>query len=350
MRRFVFAACGLLVWVGGCVVVDPQHRDEILGSRDGGGQGDGQVMHDAGGPKFDDRCGEDSPLLVLTETTRDIAIDTTGYENDSHEACGDSTPGPDVFLAVDVVAGAPWHFHLQADTEDRDPMLYLTQQADCDARSCQYVSSTCGAGGAEHFAFDPSAAGRWYLGIDDLESGPGHYTLSAYRLNCGDNTKLHGEGCDDGNMVDGDGCDRHCRYELSSSRSMESEPNDNHIEANSLILPASGELVITGGVAPSDYICTDNDTFAISLADGADLAVDLLQQDLTPCANGSLTPFDLSLENAAGETVLAGMEDSSGCKILQAPDQAGGLYFLRVSLPPTATMASTYRLRVRVTP
>jgi cysteine-rich repeat protein len=211
------------------------------------------------------------------------------------------------------------------------------------------VSTSCTGTGDEHFAFDPDANGRWYIGIDDGETGGGQYMLSAFRLNCGDNMEIHGEGCDDGNLNDGDGCDRHCRVEVSEARAMEIEPNDNHIEANALVMPASNELIFTGVIA-GPGACTYADTFAVTLPDQADLQVDALNADGTACASGSLTPYDLSLENSAGETVLANMEDTSGCSIIRATNQEGGTYFVRVSIAAETDTPSNYRLRVRVLP
>lgn len=348
MRSLAFSACAVVVLgATGCVVVDGKHRDLLL--RDGGGQRDGDVSHTDAGMQFDDQCGADNPRLLLTDTTRDILIDTEAYHNLNNQSCGANTPGKDVFIGVDVVAGEFWHFHLAAVSPDRNPMLFLTQGTSCDSRSCQFVSTACEGTGDEHFAFVADADGRWYIGIDDGVTGGGQYMLSAFRPVCGDGEKTHGEACDDGNLINGDRCDRRCRLELSEARTMEVEPNDNRVESNALRLPASNDLTITGSIG-GPGACTYADVFAVSLPDMGDLHVDALNSDDSACASGSLTPFNLSLENSAGEVVLANMEDSSGCAIIRATNQASGEYFVRVSVPAETSLPASYRLHVQVLP
>ncbi len=348
MRSLAFAASlALALAASGCLVVDRKHLEEVL--RDGGVQGDGQVSHpDAGGPRFDDQCGAENPRMLLTDTTQNIMIDTTGFSNANRQSCGGETPGNDVFIGVDVVAGAPWHFHLAAVSDGRNPMLYLTPPS-CDSRTCTYVSSACAGEGDEHFAFIPNENGRWYLAIDDGVAGGGQYLLGAFRWNCGDGMKIHGEACDDGNHVDGDGCDSACRVERTEANPMEVEPNDNHLEANAIIMPASNQLTVVGNIA-GPGACTYADVFAVSVPDQGDLEVHALNPDGTPCGARALTPYNLALEDASGGTVVTGMQDSSACSIISTTNLAAGTYFIRVAVPAETDSASNYRLQVTISP
>ncbi|HEY8429394.1 MAG TPA: hypothetical protein VIL20_13505 [Sandaracinaceae bacterium] len=346
--RLACTALVVLAWLAeGCTIVSPAHRDEVLGRRDGG---DGGPDTDAGGPRFDDRCGAPNPRMVLRGTTRDIMIDTTeGYGSDNGSSCGLATPGNDVFIAVDVVEGEYWHFHLSARTPGSDPMLYLTQATQCDSRSCQYVSAMCtGETGEEHFAFVADHDGRWYIGIDDSTPGGGRYVLQAYRPVCGDGVEEHGEACDDGDRDDRDGCDRHCRYELSEARTIEREPNDNAIEANALIMPASNVLEITGNIGGGT--CLYHDVFAVTVPDQGDLLVESLDPNgSSPCVDGSTTPFEMLLEDARGQRVVSSETDPNGCTILRARDRAGGEYFVHVYVDDPS-IVTAYRLRFSIQP
>jgi cysteine-rich repeat protein len=345
---------GALVALAGCSIVTPDHYIGLQDDRpDGAVPEDGEVTEpDAGGPQFDDICRppEEMPRRLLTETTRNIEIDTTeGYDNDNSSSCGATTPGNDVFIGIDVTAGAVWHFHLAGLTPGREPMLYLTEASRCDSRTCSFVSTSCTGGSDEHFAFEANANGRWYIGIDDGAAGGGRYRLEAYRLVCGDGTESHGEGCDDSNVLGGDGCDRKCRIELSTLRTAEFEPNDNRVEANAILLPAENELEITGDIGGTGA-CTYADVFAVTVPEMGDLEIDALNDDGTPCAVGASTMFDLVLQNGSGETVVSGMRDGNGCAIMHRANLASGEYFVRVQVPAETTVPEQYRLRFRVLP
>jgi cysteine-rich repeat protein len=332
---------GLLA--GGCTVVDRHHLDEL--ASDGGGSD-----ADAPGLQFDEVCNPPSvqPRMLLTDTAT-VTIDTTAYRNDNMTSCNTETPGNDVFIGVQVVAGARWHFHLRG-AANHDPMLYLTRAGSCDSRTCQFVASSCASASDEHFAFEADADGLWYIGIDDGVEGGGLYTLEAYRLDCGDGVDLHGEGCDDGNNIDGDGCDRKCRYELSEERTVEKEPNDDRIEAHAIILPASNELEITGEISGGGG-CTYPDVYAINVPQDGDLFVDALNSDGTPCASGATTPFRLSLLNARGDVVTENMQDpGTGCAIMHRSNLTSGEYFVRVGIPEPLDVTHPYRLRFRIAP
>lgn len=344
-------ACMLALGMAtGCAIVTTEHRD---GLRDGGSNPlpDGQMPAQDGGnlaPRFDDRCGSTSPRMVLSDTTRNIEIDTrTSFRSSVNTSCGASTPGNDVFIAVDVVAGDFWHFHLSTNDDTRDPMLFLTPASSCDTRMCEFVSAVCTGRDDEHFAFEPSASGRWFIGIDDSVSGGGQYLLEAFKPVCGDGVSDHGEACDDGNRVDGDGCDRMCRIELSQDRTVEVEPNDNRREANVLRLPASNELTIGGSIG-GPGACIYADVFALNVPDGAQLLVDALNPDDSACASRALTPFSLALQTSSGSVVSENMEDANNCSVVRATGLVAGQYFVRVRVPEATAIAADYRLRFRV--
>jgi cysteine-rich repeat protein len=331
----------------GCMVVTTEHRDGLADAgsagRDGGG---GQV--DAG-PRFDDTCGATDPRMILRDTTRGITIDSRSFRSSVGMSCGAVTPGNDVFIAVDVVAGEYWHFHLSTPDTTRNPMLFLTPGTSCDTRNCEYVSAVCTGSGDEHFAFEANANGRWFIGVDDGMMGGSDYTLEAYRPTCRDGRPEHGEGCDDGNMIDGDGCDRNCRRELSEMAAVEIEPNDNRREANVLRLPASNALTVSGNIG-GPGTCVYADTFGVNVPAGASLEVDALNPDGTACASGSLTPFQLSLQNSAGGNVSMNMRDATGCAIVRATGLTAGVYFVRLAVPTETTIAADYNLRIRIVP
>jgi cysteine-rich repeat protein len=332
----------------GCLIVTRDKInsfDEDSGPRDDGSPDD----RDSGGPLFDDTCGNPTPMMMLRDGRLNIAVDTTSYRGDVGMSCEVSTPGNDIFLGVDVAAGQVWHFHLTG-SGDRQPMLYLSDGS-CDPRECSFQSAFCDTGGDEHFAFIPDAPGLWYVGIDDSAPGGGVYDLDVYVPICGDNESIHGEACDDGGRVAGDGCDEKCRVELSEARTNEEpeEPNDNIVEANSILMPASNVLEITGSIS-SGGGCRYPDIFAIDVPAMGDLSIDALNSDSTACASGALTPFEFSLERANGDVVVATMADSNGCSIVRAPNLNEGEYFLRVFLPPDVEASTNYRLRIRIQP
>lgn len=337
------ASLALVAALAGCSVVSPQHLEEL---RDGATQGDGQTPE----VPYDETClgPDDTPLLLVSDTTRDIMIDTTSYSNDNSSACGAETPGNDAFVAIDVQPGAIWHFHLRALSPGRLPMLYFARAGDCDPRECDFVSTACVGSGDEHFAFEGNAPGIWYVGVDDSAPGGGLYKLDIYRPRCGDGQELHGEACE---KELSEGCDDRCRVELSTLRSGEQEPNDNRVEANALVFPAANELVISGDIG-GEAACTYDDVFALTVPDMGDIEIHALQSDgATPCASSSTTPFDLALEDAAGRTVVENRTDTTtGCALIEASDLPGGTYFVRLGITVETLEVALYYLRFRVLP
>lgn len=344
--RYMATTGSRVAWIalavlGGCNVVSPEHLNELRG-RDGG-----QDETDGGGfPPLDETClGPGvTPRMLVRDTTTRIMVDTTSYSNDNSSACGADTRGNDAFVAIDVQAGSIWHFHLTAITPDRQPMLYFAKAGSCDARECEYVSTACTGPGDEHFAFEASESGTWYVGIDDSATGGGVYRLDAYNPSCGDGVEMHGEACDDGNMEGGDGCDRKCRVELSTLRTGEDEPNDNRVEANAILFPPSNELEITGTIG-GPAACTYSDVFATTVPDMGNVEVTVLA-DSSHCPS----PFSLVLEDSRGAVVVENRVDENGCPMIETPDLPGGEYFVRVRITEELENAAPYRLRFRLLP
>ncbi len=302
----------------------------------------------------DDQCGAASPATVLTDTRRNIPIDTTELTSTIVSTCGGAaTIGNDGFLAVDMQAGDAWHFHVKNDptdpaSVDRNPGIYLMSAA-CDERDCSHVSLSCSDGGDEHFTMVADADGRYFLGIDDGVSGGGRYLLDAIRLVCGDGTEVHGEACDDGNLDDGDGCDHRCQREITVDNPEEREANDDIVSANALVLPDTGELIVSGAIG-GPGTCLYGDYFSLDVPEGATIEVDVVDADGAVCSSGALTPFDLSLADAAGELVVNAQTDASGCSQIRASALPGGHYTIEVGLGAETDTVILYRLRVRVTP
>jgi cysteine-rich repeat protein len=341
----------LCLSLGACGITR-EHLDEVLnsGPEDAGRLPDGQVNpgEDAGPViRFDDVCGAENPEFLLRDTTPNIMVDTTSYANNNTGSCNAMTPGNDVFLAVDVQAGEFWHFHLSALTPNREPILFLTTDA-CDQRDCEFSSNSCDMEGDEHFAFIADESARWYLGIDDEVAGGAMYSLSAFRPSCGLDGREHGEGCDDGNNVDGDGCDSECHEELTTTRNAEVEPNDNLIEANTLVLPPSNAMEVTGGIGGPGG-CLYPDVFAISIPAGGDIHVDALTPAGTACTSETLTPYDINLQNAGGD-IIAGTEDANGCSIFRGTDLPEGRYYIRLDLTTATSTVASYRIHAEILP
>lgn len=338
----------------GCFVFDDtiRHADAGQSKGDAGDSG----PPDAGPLILDDLCGVSPPRLLLTRTTRNIAIDTTGLTNAVTSTCGGApTLGHDAFIAVDVEAGAYWHFHLHNDTSysdsiNRQPALYLLNSG-CDSRECTFSSDVCAASGDEHFGFVAPAAGRWYIGIDDRIAGGGHYLLDAFRPTCGDGTKEHGEACDDGDTDDGDGCNHACLIELTHELPAEREANDNPTEANFLVMDSTNEFVVPGGIGGSGT-CRYGDNFAIDVPPGARVEVDVLDAAGAVCADSALTDgYDLALRNSSFTDVVSAQVDATTrCAQVRSPTLSGGVYFVTVVLPQESESAIPYKLRVRIVP
>jgi len=356
----------LALALAGCSISDPSLLDPLRNPTDAGPidvDADVEETVDAGpdpedaGPPPDldsgppDQLAQDTcnsgDLHMITETTPDIAIDTTVLTNRTTVSCADST-GNDGFFAIRVEAGEYWHFHLRTDPTDpdaltRNPTLYLLNES-CNPNACAQVSRRCSSSSDEHFAFIPDSSGTWRIGVDDGNTGGGRYLLDAIRPVCGNDVPEHGESCDGQ-----EGCNEDCRWLINDESVSERIPNDNFIEANQIELPASNELEVQadlGGQAGCNY----PDVFRITVPDGARLEVLMRDGGGTPCSTGAEAPFILELLNAAG-TTRGGGEDGNGCPLIDESDLAGGSYFVQVTDDRLDfDSVQRYRLLFRITP
>lgn len=340
-------------WFSGCTVVDRARLDSLPQPGADGAVPKGNDADVVDGPK--DGCGDDENVQVLVDSTADIVIDTRRMTNRVQECGGRPSPGADAFVAVDVVAGQYWHFHLRTDptlVQDRDPFLYLLQApsgGSCDNRMCNFNSDACTGGSDEHFAFVADASGRWYIGVDDRRPGGGVYLLDAFLPECGDGVRQHGESCDE---PDPTVCDAQCRQIVSAQQPSEQEVNDNATEANFLRMPPTNELLVSGSIGGGT--CTYPDYFAVQMPPlGGDLSV-----LVDGCTSGAETPFELLLLTPTGEVRVPPATDSAGCAALHSNPGGGplgrlaeGLYSLVVRLPSAQEDRPVpYRLRIRITP
>ncbi|MEO0324800.1 MAG: PPC domain-containing protein [Myxococcota bacterium] len=376
MNRHLFLFALLpAVALAGCTIADSGPLDDVIAAAGSGDLGmdmtDTPDMSDPPdmrtGMEAVDRCGDDS-AFVISQTIEQLRVDTRELQNRENPPCAPSG-GRDGFFALDVQAGEYWHFHLAVDPsvagqEDLNPVLYLLQE-DCDERRCDAsrLSNACevAPGGAtsfrdEHFAFIPSAAGRWYIGIDDEGANAGGvYVLDAIRPSCGDGERDHGESCEGEEF-----CNLDCRFRLNAMNSNEgqNEPNDNREEANALELtPLAGEapgtlgIEITGDVGPSAQTCDYPDVFTFDVPAGGQVEVDALERDGSDCSGASPDDFafDLFLEDATGSLRSSRDVDENGCPQVDVSSLEAGRYFVRLSdNRAVADRPINYRLLFRV--
>ncbi|MCB9592337.1 MAG: hypothetical protein H6719_06365 [Sandaracinaceae bacterium] len=362
MRLASIPTLAIALALGGCFVVTPGHRDDVLNNTGTDAGTDGAVPPgtdagvDGGGSTnlLVDSCGDSSATYeILRDSRSPFIVDTTSLVNRVSTCGTGASPGNDGFLAVEVTAGDLWHFHVIPDPatpgQDRDPFLYLVlaSGSSCDTRACQHSSNSCLGGGDEHFAFVAPEDGIWYLGIDDANPGGGVYQIEAIRLQCGDGMKVHGEACD-GSAT----CSSSCQEILSETRPNEVEANDNPIEANFVEIPsATNEITLSGNIGGGT--CTYPDVFDFRIGDdNSALTVDILKSDGTVCDNASLTPFNIILRSSAGETRAGPMTDPvTGCAQLRVTGLSAAAYYVYLEHDaPIEDRIVPYQVRLRVTP
>lgn len=304
--------------------------DASLYQRDAGGS-------DAGAVRFDlaDDCTGEVPEVTLPEGVSEyaVAIDTTGFANDSSATSGcldTDAEGLEGFFRVAMQAGERWHFHFR-HTGDIDPALYLLST--CDVRSCQpsQAIDNCGSGADEHLSVEPTTSGDYFVVLDAVGNTSLAGTLQVIHPTCGNGRAEHSETCDDGNTADGDDCDSQCRQELHSGAN-ELEVNDDAFGANHLLFDDGSTMAITGRIAS---VC-ESDWFAIDVAAGQSLRAELLQASLLACDTTRPANIELSLVMANGQTVRGVGSERSGCASIDpdvdafATSLPAGRYYLRV--------------------
>ena len=341
----------------GCLVVDDSSLRDF----------EARALMDVGvGMNGANRCGVvDTPLINALPAGEPILIDTTMASNSLRSSCGRGTEGNDVFFALDVAEGDYWHFHLAANPDDpnasmRDPVLYLFSSGPegndgnrtCSDRSCDFFADRCSTSSDEHFAFVASTAGRWYLGIDDHNTGGGTYVLNAYHPNCRDGVVEHGEACDDGNEVNNDNCDNSCRKIVRQDGAQESIPNDNIVEANVLSFDVNSVLRIRGTVG--GQVDCYPDVYSINVPANARLRVSSIASfsgdTETACDADTDAPFSLTLQNRVGGQPISGGVDGNGCPILTTSNLDAGEYLVTIDASEVRPTAALYWMRFELLP
>lgn len=356
-NRFVVACVVALLGAPGCLVVDQGPLDRLRARADGGmadtPMGPDDVPVDTGpGNTASDACGDPETFLLVGSGTFDV--DTTSL-NPDFSILGMATGGNDAFYQFDGVSGQFWHFHLAALSADRDPVLYVVQSAGgvCSSSPVAVRNACSMTEGDEHFAFVPPTTGRYFLGIDDGESGGGRYRLQVIRPTCGNAIQEHGEPCDVGAAGDAT-CDSTCRILLSDidGTGLTSVPpgrhNDTTTEAMIVTLEAATPtLDVAGTIPPGDCY---PDVFAIDLAAGARLHVTARNSTSgAACAMASEASYALELQNAAGARIAGGV-DASGCPTIDQTLMNAGRYFVWLSATGDRTRPVNYTLRFERTP
>ncbi len=293
---------------------------------------------------FGDFC---SSLPVSTVPTGEnvFPIDTTGAVDNMRDlgSCvGATTPGNDVFLAIEAGPSERWHFHVrQGASADVDPVLYLLDA--CNERNCDSdrAINVCGAGANEHLSVvAPPGGGSYYLGIDSVSAGGFAGTLEIYRPICGNRAgPEHSENCDDGNTEDGDGCDSLCRTELSGPLAEEAGVNDDFYSANH-VMAADGTTVlgeIGGGC--------DVDVFAVDLTAGTTLTATMTGRGGS--CPGLAPEARLSILAPSGTLELR-VATQEACPVLTHAITTTGTYFIRVATVDNRASTFDYDLAFAV--
>lgn len=345
-------ALSTLALLGGCSIVDDAHLETLRNQADSGSIDSGA---DTGTPvdagpviALADRCGAATAPVFAISTDGQIAVDTRENTNQVGSCGSRSAPGHEGFIAIDVVGGDMWHFHVVPDPsvadQVRDPFLYLLTDG-CDSRDCDHSSDSCVGGGDEHFAFVAPNDGRFFLGIDDRNEGGGQYLIQAVKLNCGDGSKAHGEGCD-GSAT----CDTQCHEIISETRPTEQLPNDNEIEANFIEFPASNTITIGGAIGGD--LCTYPDVYQFRVTNpGSTLDVVIVKDDGTACDSATLTPFDIVLRGTDGDVRRLGEPNAgTSCSELHVTGLEAATFLLYLEhSTPIEDRQQPYRLRLSLT-
>lgn len=274
-----------------------------------------------------------------------FTVDTTTATDNMRElaSCvGATTPGNDVFLAIEAGPHERWHFHVrQGASVDVDPVLYLLDA--CNERNCDSdrAINACGAGANEHLSIvAPASGGTYYLGIDSVSAGGFAGTLEIYRPICGNRVgPEHSENCDDGNTEDGDGCDSQCRTELTGAIAEEAAVNDDFYSANHVMV-ADGTTVLgeTGGGC-------DVDVFALDLVAGSTLTATMTGRGGTCPALAPEARLSILAPSGTLELRVATLE---ACPVLTHAITTTGTYFIRVTTVDNRAAGFDYDLAFAV--
>jgi cysteine-rich repeat protein len=358
-KAIVIGGLGLLAQA--CFVFDDKFYKNLEGhvldsgsSEPDAGDGDGDLpgldaaIVDAGedaGPVVQiplhlvDTCDAED-MFVLHDTHAPIEVSTVGFADDvSSTQCFPSVPGHEGWMAIDMVNGDRWHFHVRPTNKvglgqaAQNPALYMRQECG-DPRGCNAGTflNLCGNGQDEHFTFEATSTTRWLFALDDINDAAGTYTLTVAKPVCGNSNNEHNEACDDGNTRSGDGCSADCRVELLSDNLAHSEFNDDWTTANVLGLVNVGTpqsvLGDVGGFCDQDLFAVlvedDNTTITATVARADGSSCGSNAADISPVKALSLLGGD-----GRSEQKKESSEDPTVCPSLTAEVDAG-IYYVRL--------------------
>lgn len=307
-------------------------------------------------------CGADAPLLRFPAGAQSATfdVDTRGRIDSTREVSGctgRAQGGPDLFMAIDATAREHWHFHIDVDPfEGRaaaDPAIYVLR--DCDERACSEGDGLdlCGAGSDEHFTFIPEENDRYVVAFDSPEGEGFEGRILSFRTVCGDGQRDHSENCDDGNTESGDGCDALCRSELSASRPMEVEVNDDIYAANFVGATPGDTITVRASL---DTLC-EVDVFAVDVPEGGGVEVSLAGASGASCpielAEASVQLLELGVRGASERArATIATEDvcpSIGADATLAQDLPAGTYFVQLGVVRDRADSVGYELALTVT-
>lgn len=334
-------------------------------SGDGDGKTDAAVKDDGGSSEIPlhlvNSCG-DKDMYLLHDTHAPIEVSTVGFTDDvSSTRCFASVPGPEGWMAIDMVNGDRWHFHVHPTNKVglgqavQNPALYMRQ--DCgDDRGCNPGTflNLCGNGQDEHFTFEATSSTRWLFALDDVNSAAGTYTLTVAKPICGNSVQEHNEACEDGNTNNDDGCSQDCRVELRSDNMIHSEFNDDWTTANILwVLDTGTPQSVLGDIGG---FC-DQDMYGFNVPkDGSTLTATIGPANgpagSTDCSKNTadqspITALRLLGSDGRSEQKMESSSDPTLCPTLVATGLDAGFYYLSVSGDETKKTFN-YKLTVKL--
>ena len=351
MNRLTHIQLLMLAFIAGCYAPSPE-GGKLLCSADGKCPSGYSCVADAcwkngssPPPALADTCQGMTPMRTTSGVA--FSIDTSVLKDDFNQlSCTNAAvPGNDGFLAIDMMAGERWHFHVKAPVgSDWNPALYILPS--CDDRGCLAGIDECGPGQDEHLSFVAENTARYIIGVDARSVGGTAAQLIAIRPSCGNGGDLeHSEPCDHGVN-----CDASCRVLLPGDGS-EVEPNDDYLGANVMNQPA---LVGTTTVRATLGGRCDIDVYTFAVPKGGSVTASVVAPGGGACA-GDATPLKVSLleGNATNPMLppksLGAPVEGAPCPTLTKSALAGGNYYLVVAPKSQAGAAEIkYELRLEV--
>ncbi len=347
-----------------------QQGNLLDGATDGGSTGDGDSSTDAA--SGNDASSMEIPLhlvnscdakdmYLLHDTHPPVEVSTVGFTDDiSSTRCLPDVPGPEGWLAIDMVSGDRWHFHVHPSNKVaqgqavQNPALYMRQDCADDRASCNAGTflDLCGDGQDEHFTFEATSTTRWLFALDDVNGAAGSYLLTVAKPICGNGIQEHNEACEDSNLDNGDGCSRDCRVELRSDNLSHSEFNDDWTTANILSLvdlnTPQSVLGDIGGFCDQDLfgfnVPSDNVTVTVTIgpSNGPAGSSDCSQN---PADVSPVTALRLIGSDGRSEQMKQESNDPTFCPSLTMSGLAAGFYYVAISGDETKK-TFTYKLTV----